>query len=487
MIKRKYIYISLPIIIGLVMGIYFFFIKKDENNCEKCVVLHVNQNEKYNVKIVNLVNDTKRDLGDYRAKDKKITISLDFIPKTGKINLLKTLFIVENDDEVGVGVYTYYTVNEPDEVTEKIYDIYEKEYSYQEPVTVHFYDKTTKKDLTYSSQEDNKLLKTFMSEQECIRVGYGAYIMTGYDEFGEPIGDLFTINNHSRVKMSHCMVKYIGKNVMHNFYIKKIKLSNNEQELNFVIPVEWLPSLILNLNLEKDEYTTYILKEKPIEMKIRVFFIKDEFSTIDKDRKPLNDIYIDPPTLEVTQISPDKINITVTNNFVDSYYNQVDLYVTLNGEEFCLGTANSYQSLSVERPILTNVNNYISARVGISQSDKSSSNVYKVYNTSGSIDNPISPTIELVKQSYSAITVNVTNNDTKETDLYLKINNYTYYLFENVQPNQTVTKTYVRLITNTPYYFYSYSSYYGLSSPVTSKSMYLDDRPIAINCYKIDE
>lgn len=251
-------------IILIVIAVIYF--NKGNN---EYLILTVNSNNSYNISIINLTNNDSKNLGEYSAKNKEIRIKKNKIISDTE-SLAQYFIILENKQQYGVGLYTYFSSEKLSIVTEvdkNIQEIYNDKYPSK--ISISFYDKANDENISTDIIQKNNELKVFFNEDECIKEERGIFITNGYDFLGNEIGSLFMYNSMYTMSMNNqCSSDYANVNVMNNFIVAEITINNNNTSYKYVIPIKWIPSFVKNYDLAKDDYSIYNLNNKDIELEI---------------------------------------------------------------------------------------------------------------------------------------------------------------------------------------------------------------------------
>lgn len=269
--QKRVVVIVISLSVIIVLGMYLCN-KVKTHDQENEVVLVVNSKGKYTIKAVNLMENQFIEVGNYKTKSNKIVINKsDFIDNNEPWE--QFLILLENEEQVGVGLYTHFAMGYENDTIESLSRIYENKYVH--PIDISLYDKKIPESYQYEINNQNIEIKTEYNEDQCIMINEGAYISKGYDENGKVIGQLFSYNSSARISMQECDTLYNNINIINNYFVSEITLSNSVNQIKFVVPIKWIPSIALDSSLQKDEYTYYELNDNLIQLEIDVFKAED--------------------------------------------------------------------------------------------------------------------------------------------------------------------------------------------------------------------
>ncbi|ERJ11824.1 hypothetical protein [Haloplasma contractile] len=237
--NRKLLFFTLFIFIVFFICEAYILFKRTEPS----LTLSVGNDDVYQVNALNLMTNEQYDLGEYWSREETITIPMSHFGETTSY-LDNYLLKIESDEKVGFMLYTNLGENKSSD-SDGIDALYREHYSLERTVTLK--DKMNKNlfKLKEISNEDYDVI-IHSSEQENKQNKQGVYIIPGFNDTGDSVGELFILNSTSTTQNDSLIYQSVP--------FKEIKFSNGTNQYDFIIPYNQEIKLVSEHSYDPDEW-----------------------------------------------------------------------------------------------------------------------------------------------------------------------------------------------------------------------------------------
>jgi len=214
------------------------------------LTIKVNQTGLYHIKLYDVIDDETIDYGSKYALNGNIKINTKKLHDVDEFER-HFVVIVENNDHVGIGNYTYInqTFKKDSQIHKILINNYQKHYSNK--IDIHFIEKDSEDTFEIAPLDQISIdVKVHLNKRECATISEGAMLLNTMISTGEEIGPMYLTQNFGIIGygISYTLV---NQWLSQNFTYKELLFSNDEQQFQLLVIFQY------NSGSARDEFPEY--------------------------------------------------------------------------------------------------------------------------------------------------------------------------------------------------------------------------------------